>query len=65
MNRTIKEKIEEGATQKRDSKEVLRSFLFQYRLTLNSTTDRTPFEVFTKRMPNEPLSYLLRENRNA
>ena len=65
MNRTIEEKIEEGAAQKRDSKEVLRSFLFKYRLTPNSTTDRTPFEVFTKRMPNEPLSYLLRESINT
>ena len=65
INRTIKEKIEEGAAQKRDSKKVIRSLLSQYRLTPNSTTDRTPFEVFTKRMPNEPLSYLLRENRNT
>ena len=65
MNRTIKEKIEEGAAQQRDSNEIIRSFIFQYRLAPNSTTDRTPFEVFTKKMPNEPLSYILRENRNA
>ena len=58
MNKTIKQKINEGIENNKEPNSVLRECLFNYRMTPHTLTGISPYELFFGRPPREPLCWL-------